>query len=127
MSKESEQLRKRAYYLKNREKNIERMRVYYQGNKHLWRARDRKIREAAINAYGGKCECCGEDRYEFLALDHINGGGIQHRRELGWSGNSIAKWLMKNDYPKGFRILCHNCNCAIGFYGSCPHQERIIK
>lgn len=110
--------------------------AYYQANKHLWKAYqnsdryrelargyNKKVRLAAIAAYGGKCECCGEDRFEFMAIDHINGGGIQHRKQLGWSGNSIAKWLKKNDYPEGFRILCHNCNLALGFYKQCPHKK----
>jgi len=25
-------------------------------------------------------------------------------------------------YPTGFRVLCHNCNQAIGLYGYCPHK-----
>jgi hypothetical protein len=28
-----------------------------------------------LSAYGGKCVCCGESEYKFLAIDHINGGG----------------------------------------------------
>ena len=26
-------------------------------------------------------------------------------------------------YPPGYQVLCHNCNLAKGFYGSCPHQK----
>ncbi len=26
-------------------------------------------------------------------------------------------------YPTGFRVLCHNCNCALAYYGSCPHER----
>ena len=29
------------------------------------------------------CECCGEKHLEFLAIDHINGGGGKHRKKLG--------------------------------------------
>lgn len=36
-------------------------------------------------------------------------------------GVRIEEWLKKNDYPKGFQILCHNCNMSKGFYGYCPH------
>jgi hypothetical protein len=33
-------------------------------------------------------------------------------------------WLKRNNYPTGFRVLCHNCNLAIGFYGYCPHHRQ---
>jgi len=69
-----------------------------------------------------KCACCGETILEFLALDHINGGGQIHRKEIG-SGHSLSRWLIRTGYPEGFQILCHNCNCAKGFYGQCPHQR----
>jgi hypothetical protein len=32
--------------------------------------------------------------------------------------------LKKHGWPKeGFTILCFNCNCAKGIYGTCPHQR----
>ena len=83
----------------------------------------RKIREEVIAAYGGKCACCGESAYEFLAIDHVNGGGLAHRRSLGGSYKSLANHVKKLGFPKDFRILCHNCNAARGFYGYCPHER----
>jgi hypothetical protein len=68
-----------------------------------------------------KCECCGEDRLEFLCIDHVNGNGKQHRRELGHK--RIVDWLEMNGFPEGFRVLCHNCNLSHGFYGYCPHVK----
>ena len=41
-----------------------------------------KRRLQALAHYGGECACCGEKRTEFLAIDHINGGGIKHRKEI---------------------------------------------
>lgn len=41
----------------------------------LRRAGFAKTRKQALDHYGGKCECCGETRYEFLQLDHIDGNG----------------------------------------------------
>lgn len=35
----------------------------------------------------------------------------------------FREWQRKNNYPKGFQVLCHNCNLAKGFYGKCPHQK----
>jgi hypothetical protein len=80
-------------------------------------------RREALVQYGGDppcCACCGERRYEFLAIDHIDGNGNQKRRE--GQGGSIARFLRKHGWPKGFRVLCHNCNMARGFYGMCPHE-----
>jgi hypothetical protein len=56
-----------------------------------------------------------------LGIDHINGGGTKHRKEIKNFG--IYKWLIDNNYPLGYRVLCHNCNCSLGFNGYCPHGE----
>jgi len=76
-------------------------------------------RERIISKYGGACVCCDETRREFLAIDHVNGGGAEHRREVN---GQVYAWLEKNGYPAGFRILCHNCNMSRGIYGFCPHE-----
>lgn len=78
-------------------------------------------RITVLSHYGGCCTCCGENRYEFLGIDHINGNGKIHRQEVG-GGSKIYKWLVAHDFPEGFRVLCHNCNMSYGFYGYCPHQ-----
>lgn len=64
------------------------------------------------------CSCCGESHYEFMAIDHVNGGGAKHRKKVG----PTDRWIIKHRFPRGFRILCHNCNASIGYYGYCPHQ-----
>lgn len=91
------------------------------------RLRDQMSRLATrievIQHYGGCCACCGESRYEFLSIDHVGGTGASHRRDQP-TAYKIIRWLRKNGYPPGFRVLCYNCNCAIGFYGYCPHENR---
>src|SRR3990167_11182501 len=55
------------------------------------RRRNRKYRMELLQAYGGKdpkCACCGESELKFLCLDHINGGGGKHRKELRARGNN---------------------------------------
>ena len=77
------------------------------------------------------CWCCGESHIEFLALDHAEG-----RKEmdsdtklvkLGYSSRLISQglvnWIIRNNFPEGFKILCHNCNMAKGIYGKCPHEK----
>lgn len=78
-----------------------------------------------IETYGGKCKCCGITRDEFLAVDHIDGHGNEHRRKLGIKGGRhFYDWIIKNNFPKGFQILCHNCNFAKDHYeGGCPHTR----
>lgn len=87
------------------------------------RAYTQRLRLAVISHYGGRCACCGERELAFLAIDHINGGGNAHRRQIRKQGRHYYLWLRDNGYPSDLRVLCHNCNMAIGFYGSCPHQK----
>lgn len=133
------------WYEKNHEKCIEKAREryieYYREERAIqareWRKKNSvKIKEtrrkknielkiSTFEAYGGAlCACCGEDHIEFLSIDHINGNGIQHRKEIGGSGGAhIYRWLKKNDYPLGYQVLCFNCNIAKGLFGICPHQK----
>lgn len=87
----------------------------------------RRVRKEVIKAYGGKCVCCGESIFEFLAIDHVNGGGRKHVQSLTPSKSSsnmiLYRYIQKQGYPKDFQILCHNCNSAKGYYGKCPHNN----
>ncbi len=80
---------------------------------------------SAYSGYPPKCQCtgCNETTLEFLNIDHINGRkNYGHNRRLG--GIKLYLWLMKRNYPKGFRVLCQNCNWARRMYGkTCPHEE----
>ena len=100
-------------------------RAYYARNRERIRAqtatRNHGLRKAALDAYGGRCNCCGEARFEFLAIDHIGGGGLAHRKQINRA--TLSLWLKQQGYPDGFRVLCHNCNLALGFYGACPHGK----
>jgi hypothetical protein len=84
-----------------------------------------RLRLAALQNYSQgdpHCLCCGETTLEFLALDHINGGGNAHRKAIRpTSVQSMYEWAKRNGYPPIFQVLCHNCNLAKGFYGRCPH------
>lgn len=90
----------------------------------------RKLRLECIAAYGSACACCGETGERFLAIDHTNGDGAVHRRGLrggrpqAGAGNAFYPWLRANGFPRGFQILCWNCNWAKRF-GSCPHEVNL--
>lgn len=102
------------YYIKNKEEILARH-----------KRRKREIKEEVFKAYGGAfCSCCGETIVEFLTIDHINGNGAEHRKELGksYTGTRFYYWLMRKNYPPGFQVLCFNCNCAKSILGYCPHK-----
>jgi hypothetical protein len=101
-----------AYAKEYREKNSEKRSAWQ-------RAYRQALRTEVITAYGGKCSCCGEIEQKFLSIDHINGGGAKHKRDIE---ADLYAWLKANNYPPGFQVLCFNCNLAKGFYGVCPHQ-----
>lgn len=67
------------------------------------------------------CVCCGEDIDAFLCIDHIDGGGCQHKRDEGFS--NLTGYLFRMGFPPGFQVLCHNCNAAKGRNGQCPHRS----
>lgn len=74
-----------------------------------------------INAYGGKCNCCGETNWIFLTIDHIAGGGNIHRKNIKRTGTDFYRWLKINNYPKdNYQLLCYNCNITKGHQGFCP-------
>lgn len=81
----------------------------------------RRRRIECLKKYGNHCKCCGEKENQFLCIDHVDGMGAQHRREIR---GSIYLWLKKKNYPTGFQLLCHNCNMAKSFYGECPHKNK---
>ncbi len=84
-----------------------------------------KARLAAIEAYGGACDCCGENDPHFLQLDHRNEMIPEHHRDPAGrriSGMRLLKVLRDENYPDYMRLLCGNCNFARGHYGFCPHE-----
>lgn len=90
--------------IKHREYNLKRLREYRLN-----------IKKEVLTHYGdGKARCvlCGFDKIGALCIDHINGGGNQHRKEIKMqgAGYNFYSWLIQNDLPEGYRTLCMNCN-----------------
>ena len=112
--------RARERYAANRAKEADRQRRYNDTHLHIRRAsgaraRDR-YRTAIFDHYGWECACCGAaDR---LTIDHIDGSGAQHRKEL-FGGRQIAgtrfySWLIQRGFPPGYQTLCLPCNRSKG-------------
>jgi hypothetical protein len=58
------------------------------------------------------CVLCGFDSRAALQFDHTNGDGAAFRRQNRHStGKSLALFLRKRGWPKGYRVLCANCQC----------------
>ena len=55
---------------------------------------------------------------EFLSIDHINGSGLKHRQRVGYNLYGVLK---REGFPFGYRVLCMNCNFAMGHFVGCPH------
>jgi hypothetical protein len=81
----------------------------------------RELLAKVIEAYGGKCSCCGEMEEFFLDIDSVDNSII---RSNGCYGKSIYRWLEQNGYPGTFQLKCHNCKKACQIYGFCPHEQK---
>lgn len=46
-------------------------------------------------------------------IDHPNNDGGKHRKELfgkrGYAGYHFYQWLIKNNFPPDYQVLCFNC------------------
>jgi len=89
-----------------------------------------RLKWVALTHYSStppRCACCGETMFEFLTLDHIDGNGAEHKKEImkqtGWKGVPLYTWLASHGYSKGFQVLCFNCNAAKGQRSCCPHKD----
>lgn len=77
--------------------------------------RSREVKLEVLRHYsknGGEPTCakCGFSDVRALSIDHILGGGNQHRLEENVAaGTHFYQWLRKQDYPKGYQVLCMNC------------------
>ena len=82
------------------------------------------------------CSCCGLNSHiDFLDIDHITGKKEMESEpelvNLGYSskldGTVLNLWIIKNNFPKGFQILCKNCNQAKGMNknnNECPMKNK---
>jgi len=75
------------------------------------RQRRDELRRQVFDHYGRACACCGTE--DDLTVDHPDGDGAQHRRELfgaQTAGHHFYRWLAKQGFPPGYVVLCALCN-----------------
>jgi len=79
------------------------------------------LRKIVIDSYGHRCNCCGEDNYAFLCIDHVipihQSGNKRHTNQV-----LFLKSIIDSGFPPDYQILCYNCNSAKQVYGICPHR-----
>ena len=115
---------KECHRKSNKKWNQDNMDKHNQSN----RESNHRLTNEVIDAYGGKCKCCGETRREFLSIDHIDGNGNKQKREIGVRDSAgLYRWLRQNNYPEGFQVLCFNCNMGKRNYSVCPYNEKIFE
>ena len=115
-----------SYYQNNKERVKLKAKIWNKAHPDKVNAKanrkNERIRSLVVEAYGSQCACCSESEKKFLSIDHIDGTGAEQRKITG-SGSGFYRWLWQNKFPKdNYRLLCHNCNHAIGMFGICPHQ-----
>jgi hypothetical protein len=114
-----QKLNKKSYH-----KNIEARRAYDRQRPRIdynKKTRERIKRECFSNYCDGEIRCMTHQEHfnselhdvDVLTLDHINGGGRKMAEDIGIGsgagGYRLYLYLKRNGYPKGFRVLCFNC------------------
>ena len=124
MGKPSTKEHRHLYYIKNRERILNKVKKYRKEHPEkamnipgYWSKHWEEVRESFFSIYGDACSCCGETNYIFLVLDHIMGP----ERKIKSNRKSYLD-AIKNYDPEEYRTLCHNCNQATMGGRVCPHQ-----
>jgi hypothetical protein len=99
--------------------------AWYQRNRERILGAQHTARLACLQHYSRakvpRCRCCGEEHYHFLTLDHIENDGKVHRAVT--RDTNICLLLQRRGWPKGFQVLCYNCNFGRAKNGGrCPHK-----
>ncbi len=116
----------RACYIKKKKGNPEWSDNRAATMRNSGRKRGAELRLQIIEAYGGKCACCGEDNEKFLTIDHVNNDGYMRKKIYGSARRGVQYYreIVAAGYPSDLQILCYNCNCGRARNGGvCPHQE----
>ena len=112
---------KKKYWAENRDYFSAQKKVYRQSKPDFIRRIKKEyakyVKSAALYFYSNgmmQCALCEESQFKNLCLDHVKGGGTQHRlKDPGTRGKAVYAWCKRNEYPPIFRVLCWNCNFLV--------------
>lgn len=127
---EKQNYRSKKYYKNNREKILERIRTRYANNlngaydrkSYLARERHKRNRQLMFDALGGAMCMCGFDDIRAIEVDHVNGGGKEHRKKL--SNAQYRDYVIS--HPNEFQVLCSNCH-SIKTYERGEVRQRNVR
>ena len=77
------------------------------GQLKAWRNYNKKIRLDAIKRLGGACTQCGFGDTRILEIDHIEGGGTEHRKRID---HKVQYRNIRDGDIEGYQLLCKNCH-----------------
>ena len=129
--KEEKRIYDREYYLEHRQQILDRQKQWRKDNpEKVKKSKERAwkpsyklagleqrhlLKVKAMMHYSNPqgsfiCNNCGEQDIDVLTIDHIDGKGKEHRKKDKNAKNNFYQWLQQNEYPKGYQVLCWNCN-----------------
>jgi hypothetical protein len=82
-----------------------------------------RLKLQLIDAFGGKCQCCGESHPCFLTLEHIV--PVRHAKQTRQCVQLLRDARRDGWDPTKYELLCMNCNMATGLFGKCPHRAQV--
>jgi hypothetical protein len=113
---EVRRVKRKAYLLRHKSSVLGK--ISTQTRQLRWRL---KLKLQALARYGGpSCACCGEERIEYLDLDHIHNNGSEERKLARTKGGyAFYLWLKKKGWPDGYQVMCTPCNRSKGRKDRC--------
>lgn len=83
------------------------------------------LKSKVFNGYGNCCKCCGETEKDFLEIDHVNNDGKNdpYRKNLA----KLMQFIINNNFPKNYQLLCSNCNQSKRKHGQCMHKIKEVN
>jgi hypothetical protein len=84
-----------------------RYRAKHREERRLARAQERLD---VMTVLGTKCARCGFDDPRALQFDHVNGGGLRHRRSVAGTTYTATIYALVRAGSPEIQLLCANCN-----------------
>ena len=103
----------KQWYIDNMDREKKKHKDYRELHKEEHKTKRFAIRLEVLKYYSDntlRCKNCNEEHLEFLEIDHINGGGKKHKRDMNFG--SVYDWLYRHNFPDKniYQVLCSNCN-----------------
>lgn len=116
--KEARKTNAKNWTINNRERFLKRERERNIANKDVFKKWNKDKRLLVLSHYSKIlsnsdipiCDNCGLIDIEFLHIDHIVGRKNTNEPTHLRGGSTLVNYLIRNNFPKGYQILCGNCN-----------------